>query len=85
MLVEIVDWGIRALMILIILSSVMSWIRPDPRNPLVKTLNGIVEPLLLPIRKILPAMGPLDLSPTVAIILLWVLQSMLHNAMSGAY
>lgn len=85
MLVQFVDWGIEALMLLILVSSVMSWVRPDPRNPLVKALNGIVEPILLPIRSLLPAMGPLDLSPMVAMLLLWFLQSMLHKSLSGGF
>ena len=84
MLILIVDWGIKALMLVIIISSVLSWIRPDPRDPLVKALNTVVEPVLLPIRSVLPATGPFDLSPTVAIILLWLLQSLLHNALSGS-
>lgn len=85
MLVQFVDWGIEILMLLILVSSVLSWVRPDPRNPLVKLLNGIVEPILLPIRSVLPAMGPLDLSPMVAMLLLWFLQSMLHKALAGGF
>ena len=83
MLVMLVDYGIEALMVLILVSSILSWVRPDPRNPLVKLVNGIVEPILLPIRKILPATGPMDFSPMVAMAILWLLQSMLHNALSG--
>ena len=83
MLVQFVDWGIEILMLLILVSSVMSWVRPDPRNPFVKLINGIVEPIILPIRSILPTMGPLDLSPMVAMFLLYFLQRMLHNALAG--
>ena len=79
-LLEIVHYIIGALMMLIVISSILSWFTPDPRNPLVKVVNGIVEPLLHPIRAILPTMGPLDLSPMVALAILWLLREMLSKA-----
>lgn len=85
MLILLVDYGIHALMLLILVSSLLSWVRPDPRNPLVRTLNAIVEPMLLPIRSILPATGPLDLSPMVAMLILWFLQSTLHRALTSSF
>jgi YggT family protein len=83
MLIMLVDYGIEALMLLILVSSVLSWVRPDPRNPLVRLLNAVVEPILLPIRSLVPPAGPLDLSPLVAMLILWFLQHILHRALSG--
>ena len=48
----------------------MSWIQPDPRNPIVIFLHDITEPILAPLRRIIPRIGMIDLSPMVAIILL---------------
>jgi len=79
-LLFIVDHLINALIILIVVSSILSWFTPDRRNPLVRLVNGIVEPLLHPIRAILPTLGPLDLSPMVAIAILWLLQNLLRGA-----
>jgi YggT family protein len=42
----------------------------DPRNPVAIFLHDITEPILAPIRQVMPRMGMLDLSPMVAIILL---------------
>ena len=79
-LLFIVDHIINGLIILIVVASILSWFAPDPRNPIVRLVNGIVEPLLHPIRAILPNLGPMDLSPMVAIAILWVLQNLLRGA-----
>ena len=79
-LLFIVDHIINALIILIVISSIMSWFHPDPRNPLVRLVNAIVEPLLHPLRAVLPTMGPLDLSPMAAMAILWLLQNLLRGA-----
>jgi YggT family protein len=70
-------WGIQALILLVVVASIMSWFRPDPSNPLVKLLNAVVEPLLHPIRAIIPATGGMDFSPMIAILILWFLQNLL--------
>jgi len=79
-LLFIVDHIINALIILIVVSSILSWFQPDPRNPVVRLVNAIVEPLLHPLRAVLPAMGPLDLSPMAAMAILWLLQNLLRGA-----
>lgn len=79
-LLFIVDHIINALIILIVVSSILSWFHPDPRNPVVKVVNAIVEPLLHPLRAVLPTMGPLDLSPMAAMAILWLLQTLLRGA-----
>ena len=81
-LLAIVDWGIRGLMTLIVVASLMSWFRPDPRNPLVRLLHGIVDPVLHPMRAILPPVGGFDFSPVVAILILSFLRSLLQHTVS---
>jgi YggT family protein len=49
---------------------ILSWVGMDPQNPVVVFLHEITEPILAPIRRFMPRMGMLDLSPMVAIILL---------------
>lgn len=79
-LLLIVNYLIDALILLIVVSSILSWFNPDRRNPLLRLVNAIVEPLLHPIRAILPTLGPLDLSPMVAILVLMLLQRLLSTA-----
>lgn len=79
-LVVVVDWGIWALIMVIVISSLLSWFNPDPRNPFVRFLNGITEPLLRPIRAVLPVIGGFDFSPLVAFLVLRFLQRLLQEA-----
>jgi YggT family protein len=46
----------------------ISWFQVDPYNPLVQLLYRLTEPLLAPIRRILPPAGMLDLSPLVGFV-----------------
>lgn len=58
------------LIIAIIARSLLSWFNMDPRSPLIQTLNSVTEPILEPIRRIMPRLGMIDFSPLVAILLL---------------
>ena len=61
----------NVLAIAILVRAVLSWIptlRPD--NPLVRFLNDITEPILAPLRRVIPMVGMMDLSPLIAMILL---------------
>jgi len=79
--VFLLDRLIWALSILLIISSVMSWFQPDPRNAFVRIVNAIVDPLLLPVRAILPPTAGMDFSPMVVMIILWVLRGMLSRGL----
>ncbi len=78
----LIYWGIQALILLVVVTSILSWIRPDPRNPVVKILNAVVDPLLHPIRTLLPATGGMDFSPMIAILILWFLQKLLTGGIA---
>jgi len=58
------------LVVAIIARALLSWFNMDPRSPLIQALNQITEPILEPIRRIMPRLGMIDLSPLVAILLL---------------
>jgi YggT family protein len=65
--------------ILIVIRSLLSWFPVDPNNFLVVFLVTITDPILLPLRRIVPRLNMIDLSPMVAILLLmlisWLLQA----------
>jgi YggT family protein len=50
----------------------MSWINIDPYSPLARTIYNLTEPLLAPVRNILPPAAGLDFSPIIVILLLQV-------------
>jgi YggT family protein len=55
------------LYVIILLARVLlSWVQVDPRNPIVNLINQLTEPLLAPIRNLLPQSGGMDFSPMVA-------------------
>jgi YggT family protein len=75
-----VDTLFTILVFAIIGRAIMSWFRPSPGNPLVMILNEITEPVLSPIRRFMPSLGGLDLSPLIAIIALQFIRGMLLQA-----
>ena len=60
----------------IIAAVIVSWIPLDPRHPVAAVVYGLTEPVLAPIRRALPPMGGLDLSPMVLLITLQVVRSL---------
>ncbi len=83
MILLLAHLAIQALMLLIFVTSVMSWFRPDPRNPVVRFLHGLVDPLLHPIRALLPSNLGLDFSPMIALLVLWFLQTLLQRGFAS--
>ena len=62
---------------IVILAAILSWVRPDPYNPVIRTLTALTEPVLYRIRKYLPFtyINGLDLSPIVVLIVIQLVQS----------
>jgi YggT family protein len=60
--------------LVVLAAVVMSWIRVDPRHQLARVVYRLTEPVLEPIRRVLPSAGGLDFSPLVLLIALRVLR-----------
>ncbi len=62
-ILSIIQW-------LVIIAAVISWLNPDPRNPIVQFLYRTTEPILRPFRRLLPPgrTGGIDLSPLLVIL-----------------
>ncbi|KPV39545.1 hypothetical protein AN478_10360 [Thiohalorhabdus denitrificans] len=52
----------------ILIRVLMSWVSPDPANPLVRALTQITDPILRPAQRLIPPVGGLDLSPIVVLL-----------------
>ena len=61
----------------IIIQVVLSWISPGTYNPVISLVNKVAEPALRPVRRFLPAMGGIDLSPLFALLGLMVIKMLL--------
>lgn len=68
----------------IVIRAIMSWFSQG-RNPMEHLLHQLTEPLLSPIRKIIPPMGGLDLSVLVLLVALQFLQILVQNLVSGLF
>ena len=67
---------------IIIARAVLSWVNPDPFNPIVRFLYRVTEPVLRPIRHRLPTLSiGLDLSPMVVILAIFFLDSFLISTL----
>lgn len=73
------DWGYFiyilcwVLTFIIFLRVIVFWFTPNPGNPLVVILYRITEPMLMPLRRIVPRIGVMDITPVIAIALLLIL------------
>lgn len=63
----LLDMVLTLAMWLIIIRALISWVSPDPNNPVVQFLYAATEPILRPMQRLLPRMSGLDLTPIIAI------------------
>ena len=73
---RILDIGLSLYMYIIIARAIISWVNPDPYNPIVRFLNSITEPVLLRVRRRLPLLfGGMDFSPIIVILAIIFIQT----------
>jgi YggT family protein len=80
MLLRLYTWVIVA-------SALITWVSLDPRNPIVKILRQITEPVLAPARRLLPPWktGGLDFSPLIVIFAIWLVEWVLRHLLQAQY
>ena len=73
---RLLDIGLSLYMYIIIVRAIISWVNPDPYNPIVRFLNSVTEPVLFRIRRRLPLFfGGIDFSPIIVILAIIFIQS----------
>jgi YggT family protein len=65
------------LTISIVIRAIMSWIMPTDASAFTRLLLDVTEPVLRPVRRVMPPVGGLDLSPIVALVLIQLIQNLL--------
>jgi YggT family protein len=68
-----------AMQIAIILRFIFSWIDPSGRTAIGGFLHSMTEPILGPIRRLVPSVGVIDISPMVAFIVIYILQTIFRR------
>ena len=81
-LVQMISLLANLLIILIFIWVIVSWIL-SPYHPLREALDRLVEPMLAPIRRVVPMVGMLDLSPMILMILIELLSRILISALTS--
>ena len=72
----LIDYVLWAYLWIVVIRALVSWVNPDPWNPIVRFLYQATEPVLRPIRRRLPMTG-IDFSPMVVILAIYFLQRFL--------
>lgn len=66
---------------IVIAAALVSWVSPSPYNPIVRFLYSVTEPLLAPIRRIIPWRLPIDISPLILILVIHIVQRFLLTSL----
>jgi len=75
---EVINTVLTIYMYVIIIRALLSWVNPDPYNPIVQMLYKITEPVLNPIRRVVPVWKiGLDISPLIVILIIFFLKRFL--------
>ena len=80
----LLSWTITALILVIFVRALLSWVNADPYNPLVRAIISISEPFLKPFRRLLPPwrLNGIDLSPVFAFLALVFLKIFLVGSLN---
>ena len=84
---NIFDIVLSLYMWIVIIAALISWVNPDPYNPIVRFLYSVTEPVFRPIRRLIGSrLGPIDISPLVVILAIMFIQRFLiHSLIELAY
>ncbi|CAB1064839.1 Cell division integral membrane protein, YggT and half-length relatives [Olavius sp. associated proteobacterium Delta 1] len=72
---EVLRWVLNIFMWIVIARAILSWVNPDPYNPIVRFIHNVTEPVLYQIRRRIPLnFGGIDFSPIIVLLAVIFLQ-----------
>ena len=71
---NILDMALNIYLWIIFARAILSWVNPDPYNPIVQFLYKVTEPVLYPIRRIMPYGVGIDFSPLIVILVIYFIR-----------
>ncbi len=74
-LTKVLDTVLTLYFWIIVIRAILSWVNPDPYNPIVRFLYQITEPVLGRVRRYIPYLGGIDISPLVVILIIYFIQA----------
>lgn len=76
-LIDLVDTAFRIYTYVLLARILLSWVQPNPYNPIVKWIYNVTEPVLAPARRLLPSVGMIDFSPILVFFILDIVRRLL--------
>ncbi len=71
----VLDFLLQALLVIILINAILSWLRPDPSNPIVMFLDRVSDVVCNPIRRLFPTIvSGIDFAPFIAMLAIWFVQ-----------
>jgi YggT family protein len=83
LLFAIAYYALDAIIYLLLAVAILSWFPIDPRNKWIRLLHSITDPILHPIRALVPPIGGFSLDILIAVLLLGIIQRVLHSALTS--
>jgi YggT family protein len=78
----VLDIALNALLIVIVINALLTWVRPDPDNPIVRFLDQVSDLVCNPIRRLFPtAVGGMDFAPFIAMLAIVLVQQFLVRSL----
>ncbi|MGD0280939.1 MAG: YggT family protein [Dissulfurispiraceae bacterium] len=73
---NILDYLLGLYKWILLIAVLLSWVNPDPYNPIVRFLHAVTEPVLRPVRRLIGfTFGPIDISPIIVFLIIMFIQS----------
>lgn len=80
---SVMNMALSLYMFIVVARALISWVSPDPYNPIVQFLYTVTEPVLRPVRRRLPVTG-VDISPIIIILVIIFLQQAIVESLRQA-
>lgn len=80
-ILQALSWIIQFLIIVIIIRAVVSWFPISRDSVFITILDRLSEPVIAPLRRVVPPLGMIDITPLVALILLRIVQTVVQGLM----
>ncbi len=78
----VLDYALLFYMWVVIARAILSWVSPDPYNPIVRFIHNVTEPIMYPIRRRFPlGFGGIDFSPMIVLLAIIFLRAFLVNSL----
>jgi YggT family protein len=85
-LIGLISDAAQVLALLIIVRALLSWVPSiDHGHPLIRAIVRITDPILLPLRRLVPPLGGIDVTPIAALLLIQVARYLLINILVAAF